>query len=242
MVRDPPRPRRDVKKKAVAAKRRSPVRKAAGPARPTSAQPTSARPARSAQRQPAQARSTGRRVTGVVLRAIGFVVLLWVGGFTWFVATRPGAAPLALTTDAVVVLTGGPGRLARGAEVLGQGAAKRMLVSGVGPHVRKAELAARIDAPQRLFAQDVDLGFAAVDTRSNAIETTAWMARHGYRSLRLVTSTAHMKRAQLELEAQLPRAIRIVPDGVPVESGADSLAREFTKYGLRRAALMVGAA
>lgn len=169
-------------------------------------------------------------------------VLLWVGGFTWFVATRPGAAPLALTTDAVVVLTGGPGRLARGTEVLAGKAAKRMLVSGVAPHVGKAQLAAAAAASPRLFAQSVDLGFAAVDTRSNAIETTAWVARHGFRSLRLVTSTAHMRRAQLELGAQLPADIRVVPDAVPVEAGTDSLAKEFTKYALRRAALAAGAA
>lgn len=186
-------------------------------------------------------RSTTRRVAGGIVRVGGAGVLLWLGGFTWFVATRPGAAPLALTTDAVVVLTGGPGRLARGSEVLAAGAAKRMLVSGVGRQARKASLAAGLDVPPRLFADAVDLGYAAVDTRSNAIETTAWIARHRYRSLRLVTSTAHMRRARLELEAQLPPAVRLVPDAVPVEAGTDSLAREFAKYVLRRVALAAGA-
>ncbi|MGI4881330.1 MAG: YdcF family protein [Janthinobacterium lividum] len=176
------------------------------------------------------------------MRAAGFGALVWLGGFAWFVATRPGAAPLALTTDAVVVLTGGSGRLARGVQVIEQGSATRMLISGVGPRVRKPQLAATVAAPLRLFAASVDLGFSAVDTRSNAVETAAWMARHRYRSLRLVTSTSHMRRAELELEAHLPPDIRIVADAVPAETGADSLAKEFTKYALRAAALAFGAA
>ncbi|MGI4878482.1 MAG: YdcF family protein, partial [Janthinobacterium lividum] len=157
-------------------------------------------------------------------------------------ASQPGAAPLALATDAVVVLTGGPGRLARGAEVLGSGHAQRMLVSGVGEHTSRAALATSVEASPKLFAAKVDLGYAAIDTRSNAVETTAWVSRHSYRSVRLVTSSSHMRRARLELAIQLPSNVRVVEDAVPAGAGADSLAREFTKYILRRAALAIGAA
>ena len=199
---------------------------------------------RAATRRPTAARRPApaprRGLGGILVRVAAFGVLFWLGGFTWFVATRPGAAPLALATDGVVVLTGGAGRLARGHAVLAAGAAKRMLVSGVGAHVRKADLAATLDAPPRRFAARVDLGFAAVDTISNAVETTAWVKRHDYRSVRLVTSAAHMRRARLELDAQLPPSVRIVPDAVPVAAGTDSLAREFSKYLARRAALVVG--
>ena len=72
-------------------------------------------------------------------------------------------------------------------------------------------------------------------------EPTAWIARHRYRSLRLVTSPAHMRRARLELEAQLPATVAIVADAVPVEAGTDSLAREFNKFVLRQGALALGA-
>lgn len=177
---------------------------------------------------------------GWLLRLAALGALVWAAGFAWFALTLPGAAPLSLGTDAVVVLTGGPGRLARGIDVLEHGSAKRLLVSGVAPGVHKGDLAEAADAPRALFGSRIDLGLAAVDTRSNAAETAAWMARHGYRSLRLVTSTAHMRRAELELGAQLPPGIRVLPDAVPVEAGADSMAREFTKYLLRRAALATG--
>lgn len=177
---------------------------------------------------------------GAASRVVAAAALAWGCGFAWFVVTLAGPAPLALGTDAVVVLTGGPGRVARGVAVLGSGSARRMLVSGVARGVTDAELAATVAAPRKLFERDVDLGFAAIDTRSNAEETAAWMVRQRYRSLRLVTSAAHMRRARLELKARLPRTIRIVPDAVPVDPHAPGLAREFNKYVLRWAALQLG--
>jgi X-X-X-Leu-X-X-Gly heptad repeat protein len=179
------------------------------------------------------------------VRIGAIVVLAWLAGFTWFALTLPVAVPLAVTTDAVVVLTGGAGRLARGVATLEAGSAQRMLVSGVGEHVGerigKPALAALVGAPLKLFNARVDLGYAAVDTRSNAIETTAWTQRHGYGSLRLVTSAAHMRRARLELAAQMPPKVRIVEDAVPTEPWTDSIAREYSKYLLRLAALSAGA-
>ena len=187
-------------------------------------------------------RSPLRRAAGVVLRLAAVIVLAWLAGFAWFALTLPTAVPLAVTTDAVVVLTGGAGRLARGVAALEAASAKRMFVSGVNEHIGKPVLAASAGAPLRLFAAKVDLGYAAVDTRSNAIETTAWTQRHGYRSLRLVTSAAHMRRARLELAAHMPPGVVIVEDAVPTEPGADSIAREYSKYLLRLAALSAGAA
>ena len=57
-----------------------------------------------------------------------------------------------------------------------------------------------------------------------------------------MTSAAHMRRARLELAAQMPAKVRIVEDAVPAETGADGIAREYSKYLLRVAALGAGAA
>ena len=51
-----------------------------------------------------------------------------------------------------------------------------------------------------------------------------------------------MRRARLELAAQMPASVTIVEDAVPAEAGADSIAREYSKYLLRLAALSAGAA
>ena len=176
----------------------------------------------------------------VRLTAVGG--LAWAAGFAWFGATLPDAAPLSLATDGVVVLTGGPGRLLRGIEVLDARSAQRLLVSGAGRGVTAAALAETLPATARavnrtLFANRVDLGYAAVDTRSNAEETAQWTADHGFRSLRLVTSAGHMRRAALELEAQLPPGVTVLPDAVPVEPQAGGLAREYSKFLVRWAAI-----
>ncbi len=176
----------------------------------------------------------------LLIRLVALVPLAWFWGFVWFALSLAPPAPLTTRTDAVVVLTGGPGRLQRGVEVLRAGSAKRMLVSGVGPRVTDAALAREVDAPPGLFSRDVDLGFAALDTRSNAEETSAWMRRYKYRSLRLVTSAAHMRRARMELDARLPKGVVVVPDGVGGDMSAIGLAREFTKLALRRGARLLG--
>ena len=179
-------------------------------------------------------------MTGGIVRLAAAASLAWGCGFVWFVATLAGPAPAAVATDAVVVLTGGPGRVKRGVEVLTTGSAHRMLVSGVGQGVTDADLAATVEAPPKLFADKVDLGFTAIDTRSNAQETADWIKRHGYTSLRLVTSASHMRRAELELRARLPGKVAILADAVPVEPQAPSLAREYNKFVLRWAALQLG--
>ena len=176
----------------------------------------------------------------LVVRLAALVVLVFGWGFVWFALTLAPAAPLEARTDAVVVLTGGAGRLQRGVDVLAAGSAQRMLVSGVAARVTDAALASQVKAPPGLFARQVDLGFQAVDTRSNAEETSAWIGRHKYRSMRLVTSAAHMRRARMELDGRLPKGVVIVPDGVPGEDSGLGLAREYTKLVLRRGARILG--
>jgi uncharacterized SAM-binding protein YcdF (DUF218 family) len=178
---------------------------------------------------------------GVIARLLGLGVLLWLGGFLWFSLTLPRPAPLATRTDAVVVLTGGPGRLKRGLAVLEAGSARRMLVSGVGQNTTRNQLAAAAGI-KRGRLRTTDLGYQAIDTRSNAQETARWVDRHGYTSIRLVTSAGHMRRARLELARVLPASVLVVPDSVPVEPQAPTIAAEFSKYVLRAAALATGAA
>jgi uncharacterized SAM-binding protein YcdF (DUF218 family) len=174
-------------------------------------------------------------------RILALLLLGWLGGFLWFSLTLPDPAPLSDRTDAVVVLTGGAGRTMRGLEVLEAGAARRMLVSGVDRGTTRQELAAAAGVSLKRLST-TDLGYGASDTRSNAEETARWIKDHGFTSLRLVTSAGHMRRARLELTRVLPPQVRVVEDAVPVEPAAPSIAFEYSKYLLRRAALATGAA
>jgi uncharacterized SAM-binding protein YcdF (DUF218 family) len=160
-------------------------------------------------------------------------------GFAWFAIFLP--QPLdGRPTDAIVVLTGGAGRIDRGLVLLQEGAAKRMLISGVDRSVRPSELAAQYDAPERLFSCCITLGREAIDTRSNAIETSRWLERRHFKTVRLITTDWHMRRAALELRQAVPGSLTIVYDAVPSRPSLTMLMREYNKYLLRRAAALVG--
>jgi len=175
----------------------------------------------------------------MIARFVSSVLVLYVLGFALFAVALPGPAG-AERTDAVVVPTGGPGRIARGLQVIKAGAAKRMLVTGVDPTVRAGELAAELGAPRRLFDCCVDLGQEAVDTRSNGEETASWLRRNRFRSLRLVTTDWHMARARFELRREIGDEVRIVNDGVRSDPSFRTLFGEYNKYLLRRAAVIAG--
>lgn len=175
----------------------------------------------------------------MIWRTFVLIALAWALGFAMFLLSLD--RPLeARTTDAIVVPTGGAGRIDRGLTLLRAGAAKRMLVTGVDPDVRPRELAVRYKVPARLFACCIDLGTEAVDTRSNGEETARWVLARQYRSVRLVTSDWHMPRAKLELRNALGDDVEVYGDPVPSHPRFTMLLREYNKYLVRRIALLLG--
>lgn len=171
----------------------------------------------------------------MIRRALSLLFLVWAIGFLWFVVALPKPADGA-RTDAVIVPTGGPGRIARGLAVLDRGLARRMLVSGVDPEVRPNEFAVQFGVRPRTMACCVTLGYAAVDTRSNASETAKWVAQNEVRSLRLVTTDWHMRRAAGELDRTLPASVTVVRDAVPSQPDLSTLFLEYHKLIASRAA------
>ncbi len=175
-----------------------------------------------------------------LIRLVAVVALAYLLGFAAFMFTLDGPLAPEVKTDAIVVYTGGPGRVARGIALMEQQTAQRMLISGAASEVRPNELAAEYKVPVRLFACCIDLGYEAVDTRSNAEETARWVRERKYRSVRLVTSEWHMPRARLELSYALGDGVEIRGDAVRSNPPFSMLVREYNKYLVRRAALFAG--
>ncbi len=175
----------------------------------------------------------------MIRRLLSFILLAWALGFAWFALLLPQPAEMA-NTDAVVVLTGGPNRIDRGLEILKAGKSKKMLISGVDRDVRPPELAAQYAGSDRYFDCCIDLGFASVDTRSNALETARWAARNKVKTLRLVTHDWHMRRARFELDRALPSSIMVTNDAVATKPSLRALFKEYNKYWLRALAALVG--
>jgi len=174
----------------------------------------------------------------MIIRVLSFLVLAYALGFILFALTlgKPAGANAA-PTDAAVVLTGGSGRLEHAVQVLNAGKAKRLLVAGADPSVTKADIARRLRGSRRLVSCCLDLGSESVDTRSNAEEASRWLAQHRFRSVRLITSDWHMRRARYEFDKVLRDKYRLVPDGVRTEPRFLVLFGEYNKYVLRRLAV-----
>lgn len=161
-------------------------------------------------------------------------------GFVWFAVDLPRPADDDVRTDSIVVLTGGPQRIEHALQLLESNKANNLLISGVDRDVKPGELAAAYDRDLTLFDCCIDLGFQAVDTRSNALETARWTARREDTTLRLVTSDWHMRRAKLELERAVPQDIKIIADAVPSAPALGTLFKEYNKYLMRRLAALAG--
>ena len=150
------------------------------------------------------------RRTGWVAGALLLLLVVWIGGFAWFVGGSlwfkiDRASP----TDAIVVLTGGKMRLETGLELLEAGKAAKLFVSGVNPAVDRETLLRAFGPAARREACCIVLGHAADNTVGNALETALWMQQEGYRSLRLVTSWYHMHRSLLEFSRAMP-LVRVI--------------------------------
>ena len=184
-----------------------------------------------------------RRALAVVLFGLG----AWVAGFFWFIEQIPrDIEDPDSVTDAIVVLTGGAGRLTAGLDLLARGRGGKLFISGVYRGVEVVEiLRASRQSPEDVECC-VELGHDAIDTRSNANETGQWVAAEGITSLRLVTASYHMPRSRVEFRRAMP-TVRLIahpvfPANVHIDEwwrwpGTTSLlVGEYNKYLIASAA------
>jgi uncharacterized SAM-binding protein YcdF (DUF218 family) len=149
-----------------------------------------------------------------LLRSLVVIALLGAAGlgagFVWFTHEVARVEPDDARAEGMVALTGGAHRVADAVALLAQGRARRLLVTGVNPGTTRADIARTVGANARLANCCVDLGYQAMNTIGNAVETREWVEEHGFRSIIVVTSAYHMPRTLAELRRQLPR-VTLVP-------------------------------
>ncbi len=168
----------------------------------------------------------------MIRRITSLLLIAWVLGFVYFAVALPQPLPVtpgSARTDGIIVLTGAEGRIARGLALLRVHAADKMLVSGVDREVRPNEFAAEYTVEPALMACCITLGFDSVDTRSNASEAARWIAANHLRTVRLVTTDWHMRRAAFELGRTLPAGVAISTDAVPSHPSLGALFLEYHK-------------
>ena len=196
--------------------------------------------------------SHGFRSLAVLVLSLGLVVSgFLIAGFFQYTDTVTALAPPSLVTaDGIVVLTGGTDRITGAVELLADGKARRLLISGVHPGTSADRIARTVDADPALMACCIDLDRRAANTIGNALQTAKWARLHGFLSLIVVTSAYHMPRSMLELGHAMPE-IRLIP--YPVTSIDLSMVRwrdnrgvllllldEYLKYAATRVRLALG--
>lgn len=128
---------------------------------------------------------------------------VWVGGLFVFAEALPSELEKSpARTDAIVVLTGGSGRVTEGLDLLAANKAQKLFVSGVYKGIDVQRLVQLFRRDPDALKDRISIG-TAEDTIANAAETAVWIRDNGYTSLRLVTGAYHMPRSLLEFKRVL---------------------------------------
>jgi uncharacterized SAM-binding protein YcdF (DUF218 family) len=144
-------------------------------------------------------------MTGITL------LILWGLGWVWFASSIAfgkdnDALPKA---EAIIVLTGGNGRVNAGLNLLSDKIAPKLFISGVHKGTKKSDIFASWKTPKNPKLCCIELGYEATNTSENALEVQKWVTANNIQKLILVTSRYHMPRAYLEISRSLPSNTQI---------------------------------
>lgn len=127
-------------------------------------------------------------------------------------------------TQAIVSLAGGSGRLGKGLDLLEEGRADVLLLSGTGKGARLEDIFPERDLSHLEAGNVILLENRSTSTYENAIEAWAVLAARGeVKEIVLLTSNYHMLRAEYVFRKVFPSDVKIVvyPVGTEhVERGA----------------------
>ncbi|WHQ46884.1 MAG: YdcF family protein [Candidatus Midichloria sp.] len=143
----------------------------------------------------------------IVGYSIVLIFIFVVSGFYYFkcyIKNLSEQNNLCDSNQAIVVITGGVGRIQAGMVLLNRGCGKTLLISGVSSTFSKSYL--KKSTP----INKVFLGYEANNTEGNAKEALVFLVMHEIEKVLLVTNDYHMPRAKFLFENfMLSKNIRI---------------------------------
>lgn len=113
--------------------------------------------------------------------------------------------------DCAVVLTGGPGRVRDGFDLLAQGSIQKLIISGVHPYAQLREIFPQWPFHGGLDEKDVILERRSGTTYGNAQQSLPIVEALHCRDIVLITSRLHMYRAERTFRANFPPDYPIYP-------------------------------
>ena len=177
----------------------------------------------------------------ITLLVIALVVIAML--FIDFTYKTFSYRPREIKADAIVVLAGGKGRVEEGVRLYRQRKGAWLFFIGVDPKVRKSDL--YHPRPGDPSSEGVILEKVSRNTLENAIFGRDAIMKKEVRSILLITSRYHMKRASILLRNALPKDVAIYTYPVDTknlkkawwnhEGSFNLLFNEFYKYCMFRA-------
>lgn len=112
--------------------------------------------------------------------------------------------------DCAVVLTGGPGRVKEGIDLLATRSVQKLIISGVFKHSNLRDIFSERPYFGSIRDEDILLDKFSKTTFSNALETLSMVEGLHCRDLILITSQVHMYRAYKTFKNVFPKDFQII--------------------------------
>ena len=118
------------------------------------------------------------------------------------------------SADCAVVLTGGPGRIREGLDLLYNHKVRKLIISGVNANSHLKEIAPNFPFYGDLSEEDIILEKRSETTFGNAVQSLPIVEALQCRDILLVTSRLHMYRSLRTFQAIYPGRIEIIPHSI----------------------------
>ncbi len=198
--------------------------------------------------------SRGKNLVFFVLFSCVIGAVAWCIGLVNFVDGIPRKVDdKSSKTDGIVILTGGSQRINTAVQLLYEGKAGKLFISGVDKRTKIEDmLIFSGELPDNIgeYLDNMYLGYSAEDTKGNAEETAGWIKKNNVQSIRLVTANYHTPRSILEFHNQIPElkiiAHPVFPKTVILnqwwqQSGTKKLLiSEYNKYLISKLRYIIG--
>ena len=151
-----------------------------------------------------------------------FIVIPFITGLAYFyyyetrqlLQTPINAWESDSIADCAVVLTGGPGRVKEGLDLLVRRQVQRVIIAGVNPQVSLRDLYPQLALYPQVNERDLVLERRSETTYGNAQQSLPIVEALQCRSILLVTSYLHMNRAHKTFTSTYPNEIKVMPYSV----------------------------
>jgi uncharacterized SAM-binding protein YcdF (DUF218 family) len=149
-----------------------------------------------------------------------FVFALFLAGFFYYKQSRiilqqkVNSWTDHQVADCGIVLTGGPGRVREGFDLLAQGRIKKLIISGVYPQAEIEDIFLQLPFYGPISDDQVILEKRSTTTYGNAQQSLPLVEILKCRGVILVTSRLHMHRSQKIFRRVLPEGIQLYPRAI----------------------------